>query len=124
MKPQDGLFNWPVRKDSPGTVKPQLPRIVVSPPPMFTKPIEKRKKRATNLCQAVSTPKKLTLDPSFWSQNEMDTTRPRKQRFLFRCRRAECSEMFSSAKRRDIHEGHCLTFDEVYIKCIYSKNMT
>ena len=118
MKPQDTVFNWTVRKDAPGTVKTQLPRIIVTPPPVITKPVVQRKKRSRDAHQVVpeSAPTKLVLDPGFWSsENKTDVSRARKQRFLFNCRKAECAEHFSSAKNRALHERHCLTFDEVFI---------
>ena len=115
MKPQDPLFNWTVRKDAPGTVKTQLPRIIVTPPTVIAKPVAQRKKRSRNACHAVpvSAQTKLVLDPEFWSPNKMDTPKARKQKFLFQCRRAECAQQFHSAKNRDKHERHCLTIDEV-----------
>ena len=119
MKPQNALFNWIVKKDAPGTIKRQLPRIIVTPPPVITKPAVQRKRRPRNVVPE-STPSKLLLEPSFWTKNENDTPRVRKKRFLFQCRRTECSEQFSNAKNRDIHERHCLTFDEV-LNSIFKK---
>ena len=117
MKPQDALFNWTVRKDAPGTQKPQLPIIIVTPPPIVTKPSVHRKKRPRNTCHAVqeSAPKKLVLDPGFWSQVKTDAPQARKQKHLFKCRNVECAEQFSSTKLRNMHQRHCLTFNEVCI---------
>ena len=36
FKPEDSLFNWKQKKDPKGTVKKELPRIVVTPPPATT----------------------------------------------------------------------------------------
>ena len=115
MKPQDGLFNWTVRKDPPGTVKPEIPRINRIPASITTKPAVLRKKRARKTSPVVSTQKKLVLDPCFWSKAEPDTPRAGKQRILFHCRRAECAEKFHSVRNRDLHESHCMTFDKVLI---------
>ena len=113
LKPQDSLFNWTVRKDPPGTVKPEVPRINRIPASITTKPAVIRKKRARKTSYVVSTPKKLVLDPCFWTQAVTDTPRARKQRILFECRRTECAEKFHSVRNRDLHESHCMTFDKV-----------
>ena len=115
MNPQDSLFNWIVQKDVPGTMKPQIPRIIVTPPPVISKSVAQRKKRSRNAClvEPVSAPSKLVLDPNFWTQDKTEAPRAKKQRFLFKCRRADCDEQFSSAMNRNIHERHCLTFIEV-----------
>ena len=115
MKPQDVVFNWPTRKDPPGTSKFQLPRIVVTPPATTTtKSVIKRKKRPSKACQPVAAPPKLILDPGFWSP-QPETPRTRKKKYLFKCRNADCQEQFSSTRQREMHEGHCFTFDEVLI---------
>ena len=111
------MFNWPIRKDAPGTSKIHIPRIVVTPPTpaTTTKSVIKRKKIPSKACQPVSaSPPKLILDPSFWSP-QPETPRTRKKRYLFKCRNADCTEQFSSTRQREMHEGHCFTFDEVLI---------
>ena len=113
MKPQDALFNWSVRKDPPGTVKIEVPRVIVEPAPITSKPAVFHKKSARKTPHVVSAPTKLVLDPSFWSQTLTDTPRAGKQRILFQCRRAECAEKFHSVRNRDLHESHCMTFDKV-----------
>ena len=115
MKPQDGLFNWNVRKDPPGTVKPEVPGIIGKPALITTKPSVLKKKKARKSCHVVSAKRKLVLDASFWSQTVRDTPRARKQRILFKCRRTQCGEQFHSARNRDKHETHCLTFEKVLI---------
>ena len=115
LKPQDALYNWRPLKDLAGTPKPQLPRIVVTPPAeTTTKSSLKTKKRPNKTFCHVAAPPKLVLDPSFWSP-QPETPRARKKRFLFKCRNSDCAEQFSSTKLREMHEGHCLSFDEVCI---------
>ena len=115
FKPQDVLFNWNVRKDPPGTVKPDVPRVIVKPAPITTKHTVLRKKSARRTCRVVSAQRKLVLDPCFWSQAVTDTPRAPKQRILFECRRTECAEQFHSVRNRDRHEAHCMIFDKVLI---------
>ena len=115
MKPQDVMFNWPTRKDLPGTFKFQLPKIVVTPPsPTTSKSVFQRKKRPSKACHHVAAPSKLILPPGFWSP-QPETPRIKKKRCLFKCRNADCMEQFSSTRQREMHEGHCFTFDEVLI---------
>ena len=109
------MFNWPTSKDLPGTSKPQLPRIVVTPPdPTITKSIVKRRKRPKKACSQIAAPPKLDLDPGFWSP-QPETPKTRRKRYLFNCRNFECKEQFASTRQREMHEGHCFTFDEVVI---------
>ena len=111
------MFNWPVKKDLPGTQKIQLPRIVVTPPsPTTNKSVFKRKKRPSKICDHVAAKPKtvLVLDNDFWS-TQAETPRPRKQKVLFKCRNSECEDQFTSARQRGMHEGHCFIFDEVWI---------
>ena len=113
FNPQDVLFNWPIKKDLPGTPKIQLPRIAVTPPsPTTSKSVFKRKKRPNKTSHHVACPPKLVLDPDFWSP-QLETPRIRKKRVLFTCRNTECGEQFSSVRHREMHEGHCSIFDEV-----------
>ena len=117
LNPQNVVFNWPIRKDLPGTKKIQLPMIVVTPPDQTTtKSVFNRKKRSSRTFHGVPVPPKfvLDLDPDFWSP-QPETPRARKQRVLFKCRNSECEEQFTSVWQRGMHEGHCLTFDEVFI---------
>ena len=116
MQPNDDLFNWPTRKDPPGTKKMQLPRIIVTPPTSLTKSIFNRKKRSRKNCQFFSSPSKpLLLDPQFWSYSQT-VERPRKQKVQFECRNSiECKDKFVSVKDRKVHEAHCFTFDEVFL---------
>ena len=116
----DHVFNWPIKKDLPGTQKIQLPRIVVTPPaPNITMSVFKRKKRPRKINHPVAAPSKLVLDPSFWSP-QPETTQSRKQRVLFTCRNFQCAEQFSSVRQRKMHEGHCFKLDEVFIQFFYS----
>ena len=114
MKPQDVLFNWSVRKDSPGTVKPEVPRVIVTPAPT-AKPAVLHKKSTRRTCNVVPAPRKLVLDACFWSQTATGMQRAKKQRIQFKCRRAECTEQFYSVRIRDRHEAHCMAFDKVLI---------
>ena len=110
------MFNWPINKDMPGTLKLQIPRIVITPPTPVTstKSVIKRQKRPSKACHQVAAPPKLLLQPGFWS-DQPQTPRTKKKRFLFKCRNADCMEEFSSTRQRQMHEGHCFTFDEVLI---------
>ena len=120
FQPADSLFNWKSSKDPKGTVKKELPRIVVTPPPpaITTRPVVQRKKSKipskTRRCVAAPPPPELILDPDFWS-HQPETPRARKQKVLFKCRNVECEEQFTSVWQRGMHEGHCFTFDEVFI---------
>ena len=116
MKPQDALFNWSVREDPPGTEKSEVPRVIVKPAPTTSKPAVLPKKSARKTPRVVSAPRKLVLDPSFWSQTLTDTPMARKKRILFKCRRTKCGEEFHSVRNRDMHETHCVTFDKVLIQ--------
>ena len=79
-----------------------------------TKSIFKRKKRPRKTCYHVAAPPKLILDPGFWSP-QPETPRSKKKTCLFKCRNEDCIEQFSSTRQREMHEGHCFTFDEVLI---------
>ena len=117
LNPQDVLFNWPIRKDLPGTKKLQLPRIVVTPPsPITAKLVFKRKKKPCKAFHSVPVPPKLVLNlnDDFWSP-QPETPKSAKKRVLFQCRNSECGEQFTSIRQRGVHEGHCFTFDEVII---------
>ena len=117
LNAQDVVFNWPVKKDLPGTQKIQLPRIVVTPPsPTTNKSIFKKKKRPSKTCDHVAAKPKIVLDlgNDFWS-TQPETPRARKQKVLFQCRNSECKDQFTSARQRGMHQGHCFIFDEVYI---------
>ena len=119
MKPQDSLFNWPIRKDPPGTIKkPNLLKTVVTPPSTSSRPSVQKKKRPRPIKtrRRVNPPPKLILHPDFWSQPQNDPIWTRKQRFTLSCRKdAECQEKFSSIRDREVHEGLCLSFDQVFI---------
>ena len=119
------MFNWPISKDVPGTSKLHIPRIVVTPPTptTTTKSVTKMKKRPRMACQPVAAPPKLILDPGFWSP-QPETTRAKKKRCLFKCRNENCMEKFSSTRQREMHEGHCFTFDEVLILNPYITDIT
>ena len=116
MKPQDSLFNWPTRKDPPGTAKkPNLP-IIVTPPSTSSRPLVQKKKRSkpSKTRCGDAAPPKLILHPGFWSQPQTDPKLTRKQRINLPCRKnAECQEQFSSIRDREVHEGICLSFDQV-----------
>ena len=115
LSPQDVVFNWSTKKDLPGTSKLQIPRIVVTPPaPTTNKFFYKRKKRLTKTSCHRAAPSKLILGPGFWSP-QPETPRERKRRCLFKCRNAECTELFSTTRQREMHEGHCFTFNKVHI---------
>ena len=99
----------------PGTKKIQLPMIVVTPPDQTTtKSVFSKKKRSSRTFHSVPVPPKLILDPDFWS-HQPETPRARKQKVLFKCRNVECEEQFTSVWQRGMHEGHCFTFDEVFV---------
>ena len=121
MKPADSLFNWKESKDPKGTVKTELPRIVVTPPPppaTSTRPVVPRKKRKTQskTRRCVPAPPELILDPDFWShQPEIQSPRARKQRIEFMCRKPQCNDQFSSVRDRQIHEGVCFSLDQVLL---------
>ena len=122
MKPQDSLFNWPIRKDPQGTKKNNLLKIV-TPPSTSSRPLVQKRKRPkpskTRCGVAAPAPPKLILHPDFWSQPKTDPKWRRKQRISFPCRKnAECQEQFSSIRDREVHEGICLSFDQVFI-CIF-----
>ena len=114
MKPKDVVFNWPTKKDMPGTPKVQFPGIGVTPSARTgTKSVRKRKPIKTK-CNIEAPPSsKLVLDPDFWSP-ESETPKARKRRALFKCRIADCWEQFPSARFRDMHEENCVSFDKVY----------
>ena len=119
MTPADSLFNWKPSKDPKGTVKKELPRIVVTPPPHDTssRPVVQRKKskRPSKTRRRVDAPPELILDPDFWSHQPETQKRARKQRMQFTCRKPQCSEQFPSAWDRVMHEGFCLSFQQVFI---------
>ena len=122
FQPADSLFNWKASKDPKGTVKKELPRIVVTPPPppaTSTRPVVQRKKSKrpskTRRCVPAPPPPKLVLDPDFWSHQPETQKGARKQRIQFTCRKPQCSEQFPSARDRQIHEGFCLSFIQVII---------
>ena len=121
LKPEDSLFNWKQSKDPKGTVKKDLPRIVVTPPPTTTtRPVAHRKKskRPSKTRRCVAAPPKLVLDldPDFWShQPEMQSPRARKQRIEFKCRTPQCNDQFSSIRDREMHERVCFSFDQVLL---------
>ena len=80
MKPQDSLFNWPTRKDPPGTAKkPNLP-IIVTPPSTSSRPLVQKKKRSkpSKTRCGDAAPPKLILHPDFWSQPQTDLKCARK----------------------------------------------
>ena len=121
LTPADSLFNWKPSKDPKGTVKKELPRIVVTPPPHDTssRPVVQRKKSKrpskTRRCVAAPPPE-LILDPDFWShQPEIQSPRARKQRIEFMCRKPQCNDQFSSVRDRQIHEGVCFSLDQVLL---------
>ena len=115
LNPKDVVYNWPTRKDLPGTKKIQLPIIVVTPPDQTTtKSVFNRKKRSRKPYHSVDAPPKLVLDPSFWSP-QPETQRARKKRILLQCRNSACKERFSTFKDREMHEGFCLSFEKVSI---------
>ena len=113
LKPKDVVFNWPTKKDMPGTPKVQFPRTVVTPSARTgTKSVRKRKPIKTK-CNVAAPPfPKLILDPDFWSP-EPETPKARRQKTFFKCRIADCEEKFSSARFRDMHEENCFSFDKV-----------
>ena len=116
LKPRDQLFNWPVKKDKPGTFKPQLPRIIVTPPSTPIKPVTKKKKTRSNWTCLTAPPKKLLdLGPKFWSQPQTQTERARRPKINFKCRHFECKEQFPSVRDREMHEDHCLSFVKVFL---------
>ena len=110
------IFNWPMKKDLPGTPKLQLPKIVVIPPARATIKSAKKMRPRKTKCNVDAAPPLLVLDPDFWSP-QSETPRARKQRAQFMCRNAECWDQFSSARLRDLHEENCLSFDKVVIYC-------
>ena len=116
MKPQDSLFNWPTRKDPPGTIKKPNVSIIVTPPSTSSRPLVQKKKRSkpSKTRCGDAAPPKLILHPDFWSQPQTDLKCARKQRISLPCRKnAECQEQFSSIRDREVHEGICLSFDQV-----------
>ena len=120
MTPADSLFNWKPSKDPKGTVKKELPRIVVTPPPHDTssRPVVQRKKskRPSKTRRRVDAPPELILDPDFWShQPEIQSPRARKQRIEFQCRTSQCDDWFSSVRDRKRHEEICFSFDQVLL---------
>ena len=108
------IFNWPMKKDLPGTPKLQLPKIVVTPPAGTTIKSAKKMRPRKTKCNVDAAPPLLVLDPDFWSP-QSEKQRARKQRAQFKCRNAECLDQFSSARLRDLHEENCLSFDKVVI---------
>ena len=117
LKPKDSLFNWPIRKDKPGTIKKYFPKVLVTPPTIKVQARRKRKtfKRNNNLNRR-DTPKLLVLSNDFWS-NTPDVARAKKQRIVFQCRNDACSTTFSSVSSRSSHEKLCMTDVKVINYC-------
>ena len=115
MKPDDSLFNWPVRKDKPGTIKEHLPTLSV-PPPSAEFVYASRKQRSSKSTKShkrKDAPTMLVLSPDFWS-NTPTKERTKKQKIVFKCRNNACETTFSALRSRMIHENMCTTDIKVF----------
>ena len=115
LKPDDSLFNWPVRKDKPGTIKEHLPTLSV-PPPSAEFVYASRKQRSSRSrrnYKRKESPTLLVLSPEFWS-NTQSEARTKKQKIVFKCRHNTCETTFSTPHSRLIHEKMCITDVKVF----------